>query len=145
VLCAVAAVSAIVAGAIPAHRVDLHRVVIDQAGKPLGPGAGLAIRVSGHRVVVHPPAGWSVVQVGEGDASHAHVNLTDGSQMVLVLFHVPVGARDGQVVGERDGAPIRLVPPGARWRSPDGIDVFVAGPGTPTPVLVDVIMGLAIS
>jgi hypothetical protein len=140
-------VSAVVAGALPTHADDdRHAIRLDaRPGKPVGPGAVLGLRVGDRRVVVHPPPGWSVLRVGEGDASHANVVLSDETQSIVVLFRVPVGAERGETIGNRDGTPIRLTRVGATWRSPDGFLVFVAGPDAPTSLLVDVILGIELT
>ena len=127
---AVSAVSAIVAAAIPTHAVEDRSVSIVELPPKLDRSAGFPLVVAGHRVTVTPPDGYAVVQVGSGDASHAHVTLgpVDGpGEVMVVRFEAPSDIRLGAIVGVHQGTAVRETRFGTLWRSPFGIVVLVSG------------------
>jgi hypothetical protein len=131
----VAAISAIVAAAIPTHAVDTRQISV---GVPAAPGifdkpsrSGVVpLDIAGHRVTVTAPAGYAVVQIGAGDASHAHVTLAPSAgpgDTMVVRFAVPDGIRLGAIVGVHQGTAVRETRFGTLWRSSSGIVVLVTG------------------
>jgi hypothetical protein len=126
-------VSGAIAAAIPTHAVAESGLFVDLSRLPVqrGPDSPMTIGVDGHAVTVRPPAGYAVVQVGEG-GSNAHVTLAPvggPGDTIVIRFSVPEGINEGGVVGTRDGAPILETRFGLVWRLPSGFAVLVSGGG----------------
>jgi hypothetical protein len=134
VLVAIAVVSGGVAAAIPTQTVPESGLFVDLGRLPVvrGQGVPMAMRVDGHDVSVRPPAGYAVVQVGEGGAGHAHVTLAPVGGIgdtIVIRFEAPEGIDEGSVVGSRDGAPVHETRFGLLWRPPSGLTILVSGAG----------------
>ncbi|MEN3272793.1 MAG: hypothetical protein V7636_1554 [Actinomycetota bacterium] len=130
---AVAAISAIVAAVIPTHAVADLSVALPARpsifDKP-SVGGVVPLDIAGHHVTVTAPAGYFVVQIGAGDASHAHVTVAPSEgpgQTMTVRFAVPDGIKLGAIVGVHQGTAVRETRFGTLWRSPYGIVVLVTG------------------
>lgn len=127
-------VSGGVAAAIPTQTVAESGLFVDLGRLPVarGPGAPMTLVIDGHQVVVRPPAGYALVQVGEGNASHAHVTLAPVGgigETIVIRFTKPEGIDEGSVVGSRDGAPIHETRFGLLWEPPSGLTILVTGAG----------------
>jgi hypothetical protein len=131
----IAAFSAVVAGAIPTHAVADRQFgipVITRDGFPAKPSLAGAVPliVSGHQVTVTAPVGYTIVQLGIGEPSNAHVTLapTDGpGDTMVVRFAAPTGIRVGAIIGVHGGTPVRETRFGTLWRSSLGVIVLVTG------------------
>ena len=143
VLAVLAVVTGGVAAAIPLKEVHDVGVFFGPPAKLLGPRSVLTFRVGEHKVAVHPPEGYRVMQLGEGDPSHAHVTLVpvdgDGGRAIVIRFAVPSGLDSGNRIGERDGQPVYAGPFGVQWRGPDGFQLLVSGDGVEQGVLAEVL------
>lgn len=147
---AVAAVSAIVAAVIPTHAVADRGVVFAAPPKIVGRDAirpaAIRLEVAGTRVMVTPPGGYTIVQVGAGDPSHAHVTMApfEGpGDTIVVRFTAPAGIKLGAIVGVHQGSAVRETRFGTLWRSAVGILVLVTG-GSPSARL-EAIYGLDVA
>ena len=131
----VAAACAVVAAVIPTHAVADRSFGVSvprRAGifaKPSTSGT-VPLIVSGHRVTVTAPEGYTIVQLGVGGPSQAHVTLAPiagpGDTMV-VRFAAPTGIRLGAIVGAHEGTPVRETRFGTLWRSSNGVLALVTG------------------
>jgi hypothetical protein len=134
----VAATSAVVAAAIPTHHVEDRGVFFAEPPTKIDRSPGIDLFVDGHRITVGPPPGYVLTQVGEGDASHAHVTFSPvgPGEQITVRFAVPDGIRPGAIVGTRDGNPIRDSRFGVLWTSQQGVRVLVTGAGLAARIAV---------
>lgn len=131
-----------IAAAIPERDVPAVSVFFKQAATPVGPRGAIGVSVGEHVILVHPPKGYRVMQVAEGEPSHAHVTLapfaTEGGPIVL-RFEVPSGLDHGDAVDERDGLPVFETRFGLWWEAADGFELLVAGSGVDRGVLLEVL------
>jgi hypothetical protein len=147
-LSASAVISAAVSAAIPTHAVVSRDLVFTNPPTKLAPRDPFAVRVGIHLVVIHPPEGFVLRQISEGDLRHAHVTMAaiDGKGGGIgVRFEVPDGIAARGVFGERDGTPVHDTRFGLSWRARDDLTILVSGTGVDQRVLLDVIERLEVS